>query len=227
MNNFEIDLFDWSQLPGNFDGEDISVGLDNLLVPQDTSAASLGWTDYFSTPNVSAMTYPEARRMLNERQQSLNQTPALTQRSGSSFSTTDESCRCQDGGEGSQNDTVEGEDEEETNAPRSSGRPRTPLHNGRDPVLNRIQVGGPLEVEDIKLTRTQRRRTQNRNSQRIYRQRRMEERQRFEERAITAEEATRQLKAHLTELHSMNACLKYKVQQLETENATLRGRGEH
>lgn len=54
----------------------------------------------------------------------------------------------------------------------------------------------------------------------------MEERQRFEERAIAAEEASRQLKVHLAELHSMNACLKYKVQQLEVENAALRGHGD-
>lgn len=68
----------------------------------------------------------------------------------------------------------------------------------------------------------QRRRTQNRNSQRIYRQRRMEERQRFEERAIAAEEVSKQLRMHLTELHSVIACLKYKVEQLQVENATLR-----
>lgn len=138
--NFEMDLFDWSQLPGQFEHEDISGGLGDVLATDNFAAATLGWTDYFSTPNVSMMTYPEARRMLNERQQSLIQTPALTRNSGSSFS-TNESCQCDDGNEGSQKDLAdEDEDEDETVAPRSGGRPRTPLHNGRDPVLNRIQV---------------------------------------------------------------------------------------
>ena len=73
------------------------------------------------------------------------------------------------------------------------------------------------------LTASQRRRTQNRNSQRIYRQRRMEERQRFEERAIAAEEAAKELRQHLTELQSVIACLRYQVQQLEAEKAMLQG----
>ncbi len=68
----------------------------------------------------------------------------------------------------------------------------------------------------------QRRRTQNRNSQRIYRQRRMEERQRFEARAVTAEEASKELRKHLTELHAAVSCLRYKVEQLQIENAILR-----
>lgn len=129
-----MDLFDWSQLPEHFETE-ISTDLQNV-VPESNDIASLGWTDYF-TLNVSMMTDPEARQMLSKRQQSVNQTPTLTQRSESSFSSTDDSCRCQDGGEGSQNDIV---DEDETVASRSTGRPRTPLHNGRDHVLNRIQV---------------------------------------------------------------------------------------
>ena len=51
----------------------------------------------------------------------------------------------------------------------------------------------------------------------------MEERQRFEERAIAAEEAAKTLRQHLTELHSLIACLRYQVQQLEAEKAMLQG----
>ncbi|KAG4433101.1 hypothetical protein IFR05_011419 [Cadophora sp. M221] len=187
--SLDMDFFDWPQLAENFGEDNLPAGLENISVPENNDVASLTWTDYFTPPN-----------------QSLNQTPALTQRSGSSFSSTQDSCQCQEGGEGSQNDVAEEEDET-IGSTRATGRPRTPLHSGRDPVLNRIQ----------------RRRTQNRNSQRIYRQRRMEERQRFEERAIAAEEASKQLRAHLTELHSVIACLRYQVQQLEVENATLKG----
>ncbi|KAL2060705.1 hypothetical protein VTL71DRAFT_9346 [Oculimacula yallundae] len=183
-----MDFFDWPQLDGHYGGEEMSASLDNFSIPEANEIASLAWTDYFTTPN-----------------QSLNQTTALTQRSGSSFSSTQDSCQCQNGGEGSQNESPENEDETDETS-KATGRPRTPLHSGRDPALNRIQ----------------RRRTQNRNSQRIYRQRRMEERQRFEERAIAAEEGSKQLRVHLTELHSVISCLRYQVQQLEAENASLK-----
>ncbi|KAH7327329.1 hypothetical protein BKA65DRAFT_539953 [Rhexocercosporidium sp. MPI-PUGE-AT-0058] len=172
--SLDMDFFDWPQLAENFGEDNLSAVLENLSVPETNDVASLAWIDYFTPPN----------------------TPALTQRSGSSFSSTQDSCQCQESGEGSQNDIAEEEDET-VGSVRSTGRPRTPLHSGRDPVLNRIQ--------------------------RIYRQRRMEERQRFEERAIAAEEASKQLRLHLTELHSVIACLRYQVQQLEAEKAILKG----
>ncbi|KAF8848970.1 hypothetical protein BDZ45DRAFT_810360 [Acephala macrosclerotiorum] len=92
------------------------------------------------------------------------------------------------------------------NGGKGKGRPRTAYTGGRDPASNRIQ----------------RRRTQNRNSQRIYRQRRIEERQRFEERAIAAEEATKQLRIHVSELHTTIAVLKHQLEQAKAENVSLR-----
>lgn len=66
----------------------------------------------------------------------------------------------------------------------SKGRPRTSYTPSRDTTTNRIQ----------------RRRTQNRNSQRIYRQRRTEERLKFEERALLAEETARSMESRVEEL---------------------------
>ncbi len=130
-----MDLFDWSQLPDYFGTVEFSASLENVLL-ENNDTASLGWTDY-STPRVSMMTYPEPRQILNRQQQFFNQTVVPTECSGSSFSSTDGSCRCQDGGESAQNDVL---DEDETIASRSKGRPRTPLQDGSDPGLSRIQV---------------------------------------------------------------------------------------
>ncbi|KAE8447011.1 hypothetical protein EG329_011145 [Mollisiaceae sp. DMI_Dod_QoI] len=92
------------------------------------------------------------------------------------------------------------------NGEKGKGRPRAAYSSGRDPAVNRIQ----------------RRRTQNRNSQRIYRQRRIEERQRFEERAIAAEDTLKQLRVHVSELHMTIAVLKHQLEQAKAENACLR-----
>ncbi|KAN0092021.1 hypothetical protein V8E51_017868 [Hyaloscypha variabilis] len=89
---------------------------------------------------------------------------------------------------------------------RSMGRPRFPVQSSRDATMNRIQ----------------RRRVQNRNSQRIYRQRRVEERNKFETRAIEAEKSANELKVHLAELHAVVASLRHQVEELRVENATLR-----
>ncbi|KAE9366935.1 hypothetical protein N431DRAFT_562216 [Stipitochalara longipes BDJ] len=89
---------------------------------------------------------------------------------------------------------------------RSMGRPRFPVQSSRDATMNRIQ----------------RRRVQNRNSQRIYRQRRVEERNKFETRAMEAEKTASELRVHLAELHAIVASLRHQVEELRAENATLR-----
>ncbi|KUJ09549.1 uncharacterized protein LY89DRAFT_690032 [Mollisia scopiformis] len=88
---------------------------------------------------------------------------------------------------------------------KGKGRPRVAYSSGRDPIMNRIH----------------RRRTQNRNSQRIYRERRLEERQRFEERAIAAEEVSKLLRFQLLELSTEIGVLKHQLEQTKAENASL------
>lgn len=72
------------------------------------------------------------------------------------------------------------------------------------------------------LTSRQRRRTQNRNSQRIYRQRRIDERKKFEDRAISAEKTSERVNSELEELKAEVLGLKDQVEQLEAENLSLR-----
>lgn len=99
------------------------------------------------------------------------------------------------------------------------------IHCERDTTLNRIQVRRyPVwECRAFLLKKKrQRRRTQNRNSQRVYRQRRIDERRHFEARAIAAEETSRQMEGYLSELQAMVTSLRHKVQQLEAENLALR-----
>ena len=72
------------------------------------------------------------------------------------------------------------------------------------------------------LTMEQRRRTQNRNSQRVYRQRRIEERNVFEARATAAEEMSEKLRSKVDLLNSEVAQLTGQVKKLEIENAELR-----
>ncbi|KAH9210209.1 hypothetical protein DL95DRAFT_413137 [Leptodontidium sp. 2 PMI_412] len=127
--SLDMDFFDWPQLAEHFGEDNLPAGLENISVPETNDVASLTWTDYFTPPN-----------------QSLNQTPALTQRSGSSFSSTQDSCQCQEGGEGSQNDVAEEEDET-VGSTRSTGRPRAPLHSGMTPSEDkRAFVYGTLET---------------------------------------------------------------------------------
>jgi len=57
-----MDLFDWSQLPGQLENEELSAGFENLFVPEDNETTLLGWTDYLLTPDVRMMTYSEASK---------------------------------------------------------------------------------------------------------------------------------------------------------------------
>lgn len=68
----------------------------------------------------------------------------------------------------------------------------------------------------------QRRRTQNRNSQRVYRQRRIEERNEFENRATVAEETSKKLQSHVDKLESEVVELNEQIKGLERENTDLR-----
>jgi len=81
-----------------------------------------------------------------------------------------------------------------------------PCSGERDHIANRIQ----------------RRRTQNRNSQRIYRQRRADELKKFEDRAIMAEETSERISGKMKELQSEVLDLRNQVEHLEAENLALR-----
>jgi len=63
---------------------------------------------------------------------------------------------------------------------------------------------------------------QNRNSQRIYRQRRVEERKKFEDRAVAAEQAAEKTKENIRELQNMVNSLREQVHRLQDENLALR-----
>lgn len=67
----------------------------------------------------------------------------------------------------------------------------------------------------------QRRRTQNRNSQRVYRQRRIEERNVFEARATAAEEISAKLTVEIKVLTLEVATLSEQIRKLEVKNANL------
>ena len=103
-----------------------------------------------------------------------------------------------------------------------AGRPRAPVASGRDPNENRIQVLEVLHILHFWTNQNQRRRTQNRNSQRVYRQRRIEERNVFEARATAAEDSSAELKNKIVVLETEVAKLTEQVQGLEVENAKLR-----
>lgn len=78
--SLDMDFFDWPQLAEHFGEDNLPAGLENISAPENNDVASLTWTDYFTPPNVSMMTYPEAR-------QKLKRTTAISQPNSRTHST--------------------------------------------------------------------------------------------------------------------------------------------
>ena len=80
----------------------------------------------------------------------------------------------------------------------------------------------PLSARAVAKTFVQRRRTQNRNSQRMYRLRRLEERSEILARATTAEETSRNMKVKVEYLEKRLEELTSKCDRFQAENLALR-----